>query len=895
MPAPLVLTPIRWLRRGAGRGISLALWAMDAAAASALVGGLVWLAGAAAAYAWVSGLGTFAAAGLATGAFRLGRGLWRSAVQAQLDSERLKYLMLGSLQGVVIHRDHIPLFANEMYARIFGFDSPEQVLRLGSILDLAAPRSRALLEQRAKSRLAGEPVPAQYEYQGVHRSGRRIWIESFSLRVPWEGGFAIQATAIDITERKLAEEALRLSEVAHRSLFETNRRILEHSPAGIVLLDPGLRIVYENVAIHRIMGIGPEQPSGSVGLALSEAPLFRAAPVASLITKLRQRKRSALETTFTNAQGARLHLSVQAVPIMEEDQLTGAVVLVNDMTDRRLHEEALRKQDVLLKALAVARSYLVSAPDLDDAIAKVLASLGTHLGVDRAVLYLIDAPAPDAPPRAALRQEWCAAGIMPFLDSGTSRERRDLERGFARWMERLRAGQPIHEPIGAMPADERRLFERVGIQACIALPVLRGQACSGFLGLMDHRQDRRWSPPEQEILLAITESLGHCIERRAAQDQVRQNEERFARLTANIPGMVFQCVLRKDGTRGFPYVSPHGLLALGLDGERLKVDGEPMFRIIHPTDRIVFERIFREAARTIEPKRWEGRYFSPGGEQRWAQVLANTSRLGNGDVLWDGLLLDITQRKRMELELLESPERDAMAARSRELSEEWYPALKAIEARLGEAAETAPARGSDPGARLGEALALTRQVLRRIEAPRPDKPPLSPADLLKAVMGTTLRGTSVEYTLDITPDIDRIAADGEAVREILANLLVMALQALPKGGHLAIQAANVKTQGQAAGLASGYYVRITVRDDHKGVDPAVWRELLGHGAAEPTTQGGLATVLQWVTGQKGWLSAQGDPEKGPLFTLYLPAATLSLVPAAGASAPQSAEGGSKRS
>ena len=138
----------------------------------------------------------------------------------------------------------------------------------------------------------------------------------------------------------------------------------------------------------------------------------------------------------------------------------------------------------------------------------------------------------------------------------------------------------------------------------------------------------------------------------------------------------------------------------------------------------------------------------------------------------------------------------------------------------------------------------------------------------------------MEFALDISPDVDRIAGNAEAIREILGSLLVVALQALPDGGRIAIKGRNVKVQSAGpAGLEPGHYVRLTFRDERRGLNPALWRSLVHGEPPRESSAGGLASVLALVTEERGWLTVQAEPEQGALFTLYLRATALGLAPA----------------
>ena len=124
---------------------------------------------------------------------------------------RYRGLVEGSLQGVYIHKDSIIRFANPALARIFGYESPEEMIGARST-GLMAPHEVSRLEGYAAARLRGEPVPSRYEYEGVRRYGTGLWVEAAASVVPWEEERAFLVTVVDITERKRLEEELRQSQ-----------------------------------------------------------------------------------------------------------------------------------------------------------------------------------------------------------------------------------------------------------------------------------------------------------------------------------------------------------------------------------------------------------------------------------------------------------------------------------------------------------------------------------------------------------------------------------------------------------------------------------------------------------------------------------------------------------
>ena len=133
----------------------------------------------------------------------------KQAEQALRESEeRFRDLVEGSVQGVVVHRHLVPLFVNQRYAEILGYDSPEEIFQLGSLEPVLAPEERPRVRSYVQKRQAGQPVAAHQEHRAVRKDGTRIWLDVRVRQIQWDHASAIQVAIFDITERKEAEEAL---------------------------------------------------------------------------------------------------------------------------------------------------------------------------------------------------------------------------------------------------------------------------------------------------------------------------------------------------------------------------------------------------------------------------------------------------------------------------------------------------------------------------------------------------------------------------------------------------------------------------------------------------------------------------------------------------------------
>lgn len=163
-------------------------------------------------------------------------------------------------------------------------------------------------------------------------------------------------------------------------------------------------------------------------------------------------------------------------------------------------------------------------------------------------------------------------------------------------------------------------------------------------------------PPQDELVVLrqrIVE-LEHQLlaQQRALREQaeaaLQADELRLERIAANLPGMIYRFVMRPDGHVSFPYVSAGCREIYGLAPHQIEADASLILSVVHPDDREAFERSIAISAETLDPWLWEGRIVGSAGELKWLQAASRPMRQPDGAIVWDGLLIDITERKRTE-------------------------------------------------------------------------------------------------------------------------------------------------------------------------------------------------------------------------------------------------------
>ncbi len=169
----------------------------------------------------------------------------RKKVQMELreSEERFRNLIEGSLLGIVIDRNGKPLFANQAFANIFGYENPGQIVELDTLDPLYHPDEVARIRRICADRMGGLSAPARYEFRGRRRNGQPLLLETQVRVVNWKGAPAAQSTIIDITERQNMLENLRKLSQA-----------VEQSPASVVITDTDGAIEYVNQKFVQVTG-----------------------------------------------------------------------------------------------------------------------------------------------------------------------------------------------------------------------------------------------------------------------------------------------------------------------------------------------------------------------------------------------------------------------------------------------------------------------------------------------------------------------------------------------------------------------------------------------------------------------------------------------------------------
>ena len=386
----------------------------------------------------------------------------------------------------------------------------------------------------------------------------------------------------------------------------------------------------------------------------------------------------------------------------------------------------------------------------------------------------------------------------------------------------------------------------------------------------------------RELLARVNSHLQMMQMRRDAADALRRSEARFRALADSAPAMLWVtepdglCSFLSRGWYEFTGQSPEQGLGWGwLDA-------------VHPEDRDTTRDVILRANAGKEPvavdyrlRRWDGMY-------RWV-VDAARPRFGpGGEYLgFTGSVIDIHDRKRVEEQLRQAAKMEAIGRLAGGLAHDFNNQLQAV-AGFARFVEADAGLSQDARVDLQEIkksaermASLTRQLLAfsRQQVLMPETLELAAAVADAQPLLQRLIGPAVEFVTESAPEPVWVRVDRTQLVQILMNLAINARDAMPHGGRLYLDVAQVhlpKAEREDGGaIPAGDYGRLIVRDTGTGISP----EHLAH-IFEPffTTKGvgqgtglGLATVHGIVAQSQGHVGVESS-SSGTEFTLLFPIA-----------------------
>ncbi|HEY6837238.1 MAG TPA: response regulator [Geobacteraceae bacterium] len=404
---------------------------------------------------------------------------------------------------------------------------------------------------------------------------------------------------------------------------------------------------------------------------------------------------------------------------------------------------------------------------------------------------------------------------------------------------------------------------------------------------LEHRVEERTAELARTVEALQTEAL----ERREAERDLMASERKFRSIFEDSKDAIF--IMGADGR--VRDVNPAGCEILGYSREEiLNVDAASLY--CSPGERECYRRKLYDKGYV---KDYELKLRKKSGDELYILATAAVIRDERGEIVGDqGIAHDITERRRLEQQLLQSQKMESVGLLAGGVAHDFNNLMTAVLGYSQILKENLPAGDDMAGSCLdqviaaaGRATELTRNLLAFSRKQIINPKPVQVNDIIinLAKLLTRVIGEDIELTTSLASRHLVVMADSGQIDQVLINLATNARDAMPGGGKLRITTQRVELGDEEAKRlaldAGGGYATISVRDSGTGMNAAtkerIFEPFFTTKEVGKGTGLGLSIIYGIVKQHNGTVTVESEPGKGATFTVYLPlyAAALPVVDA----------------
>jgi len=625
-----------------------------------------------------------------------------STVKCRDDDELFKTLSEELPVGVCIMQDGKFCYVNSTFPIAIGYTVDELVGK--DSLEIVVPEDREMVKEDTMKMLKGE-LRSPYQFRVTCKDGSIVWVMATAKSIQYHGKRATLGNYMEITERKLMEEAAKESEERYKELANSITDVF-------FAMDENLRYTYWNKASEILTGVRMEDAIGkSIQEVFSDRPWRR---------KAEKMYRKVLKTlqlqTFVNdydIDGKHYILEINAYP-----SRGGVSVFVKDISERKRAEEARREAEEETRALLEEAPVTIVHTDLKGKIIYVNERFESESGYSRGEVigksgFQVDwfpastltflaermvARLGGSPAKHWETQFKCKDGRRIWIElEGKILSRSEVPVGFeiiaTNITERKQAEEKLKESeqkyrllfetspdcIAQLDREGRHLAANPAVVKSLGVPLGKligktvlevapqevGQRRLEMVKkaldewqpqiLEDERAGRYFhhmiiptkTSEQKEVVQVITRDI---TERKQAEKALQKSEERYRVLAENAGEAIF--VVQDDVVK---FINPKGVELSGYSGKELA--SRPFTKFIYPDDiHMVADRYLKRLRGELVPQTYDLRIIRKDGDIRWGELNAVP-------ISWEDrpavlcFMSDITERKQAVEGLRQSEER----------------------------------------------------------------------------------------------------------------------------------------------------------------------------------------------------------------------------------------------
>jgi two-component system, cell cycle sensor histidine kinase and response regulator CckA len=659
-------------------------------------------------------------------------------------------------------------------------------------------------------------------------------------------------------------------------------QIIQNAPEAISIIDHEMGIARINNEFTRLFGFTEAE---ALGKRLDQliVPPDRYAETAWISHTIKTQSNVSLETRRQRKDGSLVEVLLSTAPVTVNGNRVGSYASYRDITEQKRAEEL----NAALYAIA-ARSQ--AAEDLQQFFAAIHNIVGQLMNARNLYVALYD-------PQSQLLS-------FPYFvdeeDSAPAPKR--LGRGLTEYV--LRSGEPLLATPSVFDDLVRRgEVELIGASSLdwLGVPLKSGTTCIGALVVQSYNENTRFAERDREILKFVSQQLAAAIEHKRYEEALRRSEARSRSLILSAAFGICRCTM---GGR-FLDVNPALITMLG------HASVEDLLRLNARRDVFVnpqeLDRLAEDYRRTatlngveVQWKRKDGRVIVV----RLSGCAAMSTE--EPEEVLELIAEDITDRRQLEEQLRQAQKMDAVGRLAGGVAHDFNNLLMVINGYtevLLEQLEQGSAmhhKVQSIQQAADRAATLTRQLLA---FSRKQLLELKVVDVNTIIgdMERLLRpliGENIELITHLSTDTGHTRADAGQLEQVIMNLVVNAKDAMPEGGRLTVQSADVTVRenfSENRFIQPGRYAVLSVTDTGHGMDKEtqsrIFEPFFTTKEKGKGTGLGLSTVYGIVKQSNGYVFAKSEVGSGTTFYVYLPRVEDSAEELSPAKAQQNEAGG----
>jgi PAS domain S-box-containing protein len=445
-------------------------------------------------------------------------GASKRAEEELYQSNQKLQLILDSIPQRVFWKDrHLAyLGCNTPFAIDAGLPSAAEI-RGKSDCELVWRAAAGQFQRDDQAVMDGESPKLNYDERLIQPDGTVRWLRTSKLPLRGQGGdvIGVLGTYEDITERKQAEEGLRVSESRYRQLFERNL-------AGVFRTSAGGKIVECNQSAARIFGYSSAEEA--LAVRTKDIHWSAQARIEFLEHLMAQRSLTNLELKLRRRDGSPVWVTANVIyvePVDGEEAFVEGTVM--DITDRKRAEEALAQETMIVTLRAEVGAALIAPGTLRQGLQKCTDALVARTGVASAQAWTVEYPASNLVLEAS-------SGLYNHLNgSHGSVPLGELKIGRIA----LRRQPHLSNDVQNDPeVSDRDWAKREGMVSFVGHPLVVADRVVGVIAAFGRQ------PLTEPTLLAfssIADQIAQFVRTKRAEEALLKSEERAMLLFATIP------------------------------------------------------------------------------------------------------------------------------------------------------------------------------------------------------------------------------------------------------------------------------------------------------------------------------------------------------------------------